>query len=313
MAQAPAIPSLPEYSADDEWLQLSLKIITTSGNTDNTVRFLALYKSLPKDVQRDHKNLLISNGATTYDDLVTALSDRFSMPDHSKFQTLHTLESIGDRSPKQFLRDLKCKYEAAGGINNTNLRFAFALGLPSELRNIVFSCDPNNLTEAAARVDDLYNANKSLTSSFNPYTQNFQVNAVNNDSSKISSNSSNPVLETQRLNNNLELMTEMLQNFNSRLTQLETAQNQNQSNYQIPQTMIKPPISQQQLYKKSNCPALPSSANPMGLCFYHGSFGFKARKCNKDDCNWKNFKIPVHVCKDTPCPWNKYNQTQQEN
>ena len=74
------------------------------------------------------------------------LTDRFALPYHAKFQTFHTLERIGDRSPKQFLRDLRSTYKAAGGINNTNLRYAFALGLPQEYTNIVFASNPTQTT-----------------------------------------------------------------------------------------------------------------------------------------------------------------------
>ena len=235
----PSIDTLPTYSPDDEWLQLSLKIITTSGNTGNTARFLALYKALPKEVQRDYKTLLTSNNPNTYNDLVRELTSRFQMPDHTKFQTLHTLEPIGDRSPKQFLRDLQNKYQAAGGISNNNLRYAFALGLPTEFRNVVFSTNPNNLTDAANIVDDMWNATKSLAPAFNPYmTPQVSINTFHPDLQgktdlKAATTISNLQAENQRLNTTLEQMTEMMQKLNKRLTDLETPVSPPQ--YQAPQ------------------------------------------------------------------------------
>ena len=32
----PSIPRLPEFSPDDNWLQLTIRIVEASGNTDNT-------------------------------------------------------------------------------------------------------------------------------------------------------------------------------------------------------------------------------------------------------------------------------------
>ena len=41
---------------------------------------------------------------------------RLAMPDHLKFQAFSQLEAIGDRSPAQYLWDLRRKYQAAGGV-----------------------------------------------------------------------------------------------------------------------------------------------------------------------------------------------------
>ena len=87
------------------------------------------------------------------------------MPDHLKFQALHQLEAIGDRSPTQFLRDLRRKYQAAGEVSLTNLRYALALGLPPDLRKIIFSFETKDFDTAALRVEELYNTNNKLSPS----------------------------------------------------------------------------------------------------------------------------------------------------
>ena len=309
----PQISSLPDYSPDDDWLQLSLRIITASGNTSNTAKFLALYRALPKDVAKDYKALLVSNAATTYNDLVQELTARFQMPDHAKFQTLHTLESIGDRSPKQFLRDLRSKYQAAGGINNANLRYAFALGLPVEFRNLVFAADPNNLTDAAARVDDLWNANKSLTPQFNPYGQPQIMSSLPKPNSRTSvdNNQHSPAhleLENLRLNSALDEATDMIKKLGKRLDDLEASNANTSRSFE---SFNRRPDQRNQNFKfnrpsQPKCPKPPTAEDPQGLCFYHYSFGSKARKCGKEDCSWPNFKIPMHNCGHGPCPWDRF-------
>ena len=186
---------------------------------------------MQRDVQRDYKSSLISNNANTNTDLVKELTDRFQIPDHTKFQTFHTLEAIGDRIQKQFMMDLCSKYQATGGINNSNLRYAFALGLPQEFRNIIFASDLSNLTGAAAKVDDLWNANKCLASAFNPYAAaQLTVDAFKSSPQINPSASSNPLsvemlsTENQGLNSTLEQMKDLMEKLNQRITQLEAPQ-----------------------------------------------------------------------------------------
>ena len=335
-AVQPTIPPLSPYSPDDEWLQLSIKIINSSGNTNNTSRFLALFRSLPKELQRDYKDLLTSNNATTYNDLVIQLTNRFQMPDHTKFQTLHSLESIGDRSPKQFLRDLRHKYLSAGGINNNMLRYAFAYGLPDEYRNIVFANDPNNLNDVANRVDDMWNTNKALTNSYNPFASTqLGINASHNEISNIakanksSVNSDRLEIENLRLTAALEENNEMMRKLNKRIDDLEiqnskhntvhTESNRRYDSYYNPKydqnsgsfAARRQPNSNNRY--NDSCPKPPTAENPQGLCFYHACFGYNAKKCNKDDCRWRSFIVPPHDCNLRSCLWDKFMQPSQKN
>ena len=313
------IPILPDYSPDDEWLQLSIKIIASSGNTNNSSKFLALFRALPKDIQRDYKTLLTSNNATTYNILVQELTNRLQLPDHAKFQTLHSLESIGDRSPKQFLRDLKHKYQAAGGINNSMLRYAFAYGLPEEYRNVVFANDPNNLNDAADRVDDLWNTNKALNNNFNPFANSqLGINSSSNMHTQNKQTVSTDRLEIEnlRLSSTIEDMSETIKKLNQRLESLELANktftNRTNDSYQIPQRRSNQTDSN--YYKPINqtCPTIPNAQNPQGLCYYHACFGTKARKC-QDSCKWTTFTVPPHSCNINTCPWSKFIEPIQKN
>ena len=130
----------------------------------NKIKFITLYCHLPRHIQRYYQDL-ISNEENTYDELIKLLKKRLAMPDHLKFQALHQLEAIGDRSPTQFLRDLRQKYQTAGEVSLTNLRYALALGLPPDLRNVKFSFDTKDLDTTALRVKELYNTTNKLSPS----------------------------------------------------------------------------------------------------------------------------------------------------
>ena len=158
-------PSLPKFVVDEQWLSLSTKIIEMTKMSCNKIKFITLYSHLPRHIQRYYQDLLISNEKNTYDELIKLLKKRLAMPDHLKFQALHQLEAIGDRSPTQFLRDLRQKYQTAGEVSLTNLRYALALGLPPDLRNVKFSFDTKDLDTTALRVEELYDTNNILSPS----------------------------------------------------------------------------------------------------------------------------------------------------
>lgn len=329
--------TLPNFTSDESWLLLSDKIIEASNIKEDTHKFLILYKSLPPSLQKDYQKLLSADDDDDlYDQLVHELNSRFTMRDSEKFKTLHTLEMMGDRTPKQFLRDLQNKYTAAGGITNQNLKYAYALGLPVEYRHIVFSNSHDNLDDAAAQVEDIYSMNKQLNN-FSAYGGNPvltssvtlaetmsqpTVNAAN-----ISKQSLNLEKENLRLANALADMTETLKKLNTRIDNLENKNVHQQpslsanhfpkhqsinpfQNYYPNPTSANPSskLNSNSPAFKNYCPITPSANNSYGLCFYHCSFGVNARKCD-GNCNWSNFKIPPHSCSLNPCPWDRYNVT----
>lgn len=307
------IPALPEYSADDQWLALATRIIALSGSNNNEAKFLALYKSLPREVQRDYKTLLLSNEDDTYESLVSKLEIKLQMPDHCKFQALHTLEVIGDRSPIQFLQDLRNKYAAAGEINNTNLRFAFALGLPQEYRNIVFTSDINQLDIAATRVNDLWNTNRTLVPSFNPVPQLFQMNnmQLQQNAPKETTSTVKAEHENMQLRQIIEDMNDTIKKMSSRLEEMELKSNSTHSTERkVQNSYTNMPAKRKPFTPRNICPAIPTPQNPHGLCFYHATFGRNARKC-APNCNWTSFKIPHHHCNQQHCLWEKYKTQNQ--
>ena len=310
-----SISPLPIFSSDEQWLTLATKIILQAGdNADNTAKFLALYSSLPKDFQNDHQDLLVSDATDTYENLVKVLKQRFTVSAYKKFQDLHTLEAIGDRSPTQFLRDLRHKYTAAGVNSDSNLRYAFTCGLPAEYRNIIFSSD--DLDQAASRVEELWNANKAILPSFHsnaPPIYHFDSSSTCQEKKHEDTALSKVEKENQRLTQVVSDMSALLQNLNKKIEQLE-AQNSSHSSTQksYHQMFSNPSKSRNSPPMSNSCPPLPSPQNPHNLCRYHITFGAKARNC-MPGCGFSNLRIPKHSCNKAFCPWNKFIHQTQEN
>ena len=80
------IPNLPQFHPDEQWLMLAKKLLQNAGELSNTAKFLALYKSLPRDIQNDCKEMLQSDENNTYDMLCEELNRRFETPAHVKFK-----------------------------------------------------------------------------------------------------------------------------------------------------------------------------------------------------------------------------------
>jgi hypothetical protein len=313
MAQAStpltSIPSLPVFSPDEQWLTLSSRILEkTAINANNTAKFLALYSALPKDIQKDHQDLLVSDEEDTYKNLVAQLKKRFCLHDYQKFQSLHTLESIGDRSPTQFLRDLRHKYTAAGVKSDSNLRYAFACGLPAEYRNIIFASNPDSLNDAAARVEELWNANKAILPGLQlntPPLYQIQPHKIEH-SAPLNCNADMALLKAEenlRLTKVVEDMSALIQNLNKRLDKLEQTSPQ-QSYNQYSSNSRKPPSM------NSSCPPPPSPQNPQNLCRYHISFGAKAKNCIPG-CQFIRLRVPAHQCNYRYCPWQKFTHSKE--
>ena len=77
MANPIPMPVLPEFFYEEEWVDLCEKIIATNYNgANNNQKFLSIYKPLP----RENTDLLKSNAASTYTDLIANLRTRFTLP-----------------------------------------------------------------------------------------------------------------------------------------------------------------------------------------------------------------------------------------
>ena len=231
------------------------------------------------------------------------------MPDHLKFKVLHQLETIVDRSLTQFLRDMRRKYQAAGEVSNTSLHYAFALHLPPDVTNVIFSFDTKDFDTAALRVEKLYNTtNKPSPSVDNIDSQcNNHVHSLQQPNSNLLDDCDHSIL-ANTLIEKLNLIAEKVNIIDHRQNAVEkTKQSFNKTAFKnqqrnTPFTNSPPPT----------CPPTPSKLYWMGLCYYHALFGNKANKCG-GDCSWFQFNMPQQDCKATKCHWTKYNRNSQGN
>ena len=93
---APTLAKLDTFQPTLPWLNLAHKLISVATPDNNTAQFLTLYMALPPEFQEDYENLLNSTEDTTYGQLRTALTQRFTLPIHSHFDSLYSTDPIGD-------------------------------------------------------------------------------------------------------------------------------------------------------------------------------------------------------------------------
>lgn len=332
------VPTLPEFVPDEEWVVLADKIIDNSGIAGNTNKFLILYASLPTDIQREFSSLLSSAAATTYTDLVANLKDRFKIPNHKKFELLHTIEQIGDRNPRTFLRQLRNKYTAAGGITADSLRYAFAYGLPQQYRTVVLTTDSANIEDAAAKVEDMWYADRSNISQQTPMGNPFAlVNTMgvsqqgglmapwqmvagtadlslvkkqtqaSPDFNILQAGTSSDISKTKSINDQL---LQELRNTQEQVRRLErelkfSPPNANRGRGRgYPQAAQRGKYIPPHMRNRPMCHHVPTRYNPQGLCRFHLQFGQRAFSC-EGACTFQQMQSREHLCTD-PCPWSRF-------
>ena len=163
MANPIPMPVLPDFFYEEEWVDLCEKIIATNANgVNNNQKFLSIYKALPRDIARENTDLLKSNAATTYTDLIANLRTRFTLPVHEKFDILYRREEIGDRSPKEFMLYLKNKYKRAGhNVTAGDLRQAYASGISPEFQQVFLTFKETELDDAVSALEEIWFAQKT--------------------------------------------------------------------------------------------------------------------------------------------------------
>lgn len=159
--QNTVIPILPPYSDSLQWIELVEAVITDAGVQRNMTKFLCLYKALPIDVQETHQQLLTSGAATSYNDLVAALKDKHANNSTRYLNKLLTAGTMGELSPKEYLRQIRADVQKAGlVINPAQLRQLYLQGIDSYLQQIVGVFDAANIDTASERAEEIWRANK---------------------------------------------------------------------------------------------------------------------------------------------------------
>lgn len=301
--QPPAIKhlmKLPEFFEDEDWLTLSKKIITTANANNiltNDEKFLSIYTALPKNLQKEQKNLLESNSQTTYNDLCTALESRLKVSIHAKLAAQKFERSMGDRKPSVFLRELTNYYNSVGLDNEDIIRTWFAEELPADLANFVYASSTADLTTLANRLDDIWIKNYHKQENKNPiFTSNVE--------------------KDNKLEKELEIAKKNIEELTIKLNNMDAGSSTNHSKNSNHKVQFQKLSNNHEYYGNSGeqgsrnwrenaCPPLPNQTNTYGLCFYHGRFGNNSRRCNPG-CVWDRFQIPRHNCDKRSCKWNNY-------
>ena len=337
------IPKLPDFSndgAEGQWIDLCDQIIRASGVTDNKQKFLALYQKLPTAIAIDFRDLLVSNAGTTYADLVTRLRGRFTVPDYKKYQLAFERETMGNRSPKEFLRQLRAKFQNAGlDVPVEQLRVIFYNGLPTQMQGIAVQYNANQLDAAATAMDEFYFSNMSLVSQSGlnsdavvasvgslpkagMQTKTIQIEAEN--SKEIHK------LETT-LKNHMEKNMDRLTRMMSDLKVKDTSGGNSSPRAQSSQGNSQwnswrnnkgnsswnnggngghfgknvNHLGNRDNVGECRCPPMPSKFQNYGLCFKHAKFGHRAYNCQKP-CQWESFKNGRKECGNKECQWKDF-------
>ena len=307
--QKTQIPILQDFEPTVLWLKVARQSIGVSAVTDNRIKFLALFRSLPKTLQVEFENLLDSTADDTYDTLCTGLESRFAVPDHVKYKALHEPDPIGDREPVEYLRDLKRKYKAVGFMDLTNLRYVFAKGMPPQYTQMIYSADKRRLEEVAATIKEIWDVNSCQSSYDGQGLGVHQVHYSGDSQAGSAGNVGN--VQNADLHALVKQLADQVSDMQMQLAGREHGDppiftSSNSRNSQIGDNWRRRSGS---FNSGNSCPPLPSRASPQGLCFYHCSFGVRARKCEAG-CRWRYFKVPQHNCRREDCPWNNYRRSQ---
>ena len=317
MANPIPMPALPEFFYEEEWVDLCEKIIATNANgANNNQKFLSIYKALPRDIARENTDLLKSNAATTYTDLIANLRTRFTLPAHEKFDILYRREEIGDRSPKEFMLYLKNKYKRAGhNVTAGDLRQAYASGISAEFQQVFLTFKETELDDAVSALEEIWFAQKTRSHAQSS-SGTWKINGPltnENSTAKVrfaTSDINKFELENLRMRNELEETKEQLEKLKLELKNISRHSASSSSNDKSSRDASRERpryTNSYNNYKKTNsCPPLPNEDNNYGLCFYHSSFGNQSHNC-QSPCNWRNFQIPRHNCNNPRyCKWNKF-------
>lgn len=293
-------PIMPPFHPETTWVTLCERVIANSNVTVNSAQFLAVYQALPFDIQQEFSALLESNANNTYADLLAGLRDRFRLTDGKKFDLVFSMENIGDRTPKQFLRHLRNRYKLAGSNNIQQLKHVYARGMQPNYGDIVYAYDANRLDAAANRLEDMYIRDQAIKSQsvFNQVTQDQYSSVPNSGAAAVNTQM---VAQTSTNDGQIETLRNQMKNLEKEIARLSVT---NKDNSQSSKSQQYIPPHQRSVVVP--CPRVPSFVDRQGLCTSHLRFGSKAYRClNQGNCSFDNLKAKKHSCTDA-CPWSNF-------
>ena len=289
MANPVPMPVLPDFFYKEEWVDLCEKIIATNANgASNNQKFLSIYKALPRDIARENTDLIKSNAATAYTDLIANLRTRFTLLAHEKFDILYRREEIGDRSPKEFMFNFKNKYKRAGhNVTAGDLRQAYASGISPEFQQVFLTFRETEFDNAVSALEEIWFAQKTQSHAQSS-SGTWKINGPltnENSTAKVrfaTSDVNKFELENLRMRNELEETKEQLEKSKLEVKNISRHSASSSSNDKSSREASRERaryINSYNNYKKPNsCSPFPNEDRNYGLCFYHSSFGNQSHK-----------------------------------
>lgn len=260
---------LPPFWADDPevWFSQVEAQFETSGITADSTKFNLVIQQLEHNFAKEVRDIILHPPSTgKYNKVKAELIKRLSMSRDQGIQQALYSEELGDRKPSQFLRALRL---LAGSDVQDEFLFSIWSGrLPTQVKAILASQRSLNLDEAADMADKICEV-----MSIN--TQHIASTSKNNASN---SNNVDDILQKveERVmaciqNGVVQQLAKLSMEPRGRTRQRHG--NTNQRNRSR---------SRRRSYSQSRTP---------GMCWYHDTFGGKARKCTAP-CHFKAGNAP---------------------
>ncbi|CAN7979481.1 unnamed protein product [Ixodes pacificus] len=232
--------------------------------TSQETRYLHTVSSLPADVAEELADILATpDPVNPFDQLKAAILDRKTESERSRLQQLLNTEELGDRRPSQLLHRMRQLLGAQNpDPNNHLLRELFLQRLPSTMVPVLAAAEGmslDTLAELADRVAD--------------YSRAPGISAVANGTPATTSEDS----RLSRLEDRIEALSRQL----ATLAPLSRRRQQRSHSRRRPRSHSR----SVERATSSNSGQVDSDS---GRCWYHRTFGNRARKCTQPCASAEN-------------------------
>lgn len=246
-----AVRLAPFWPEDpDLWFAQVEAQFETAGIKTDATKFSTVIQQLDSTVAREVRDIILTPPTDgKYEKLKQELIKRLSISREQRLRQLLMCEEMGDRKPTQFLRHLR--QLGGDGVTDQFLRTLWTNRLPPHIQSIIVSRPSSDLLDDVAELADKI----------------YEVTPSSHQVARVStSNTFEGML--QKLEDNLSLRI------------------QNEISQQIAQLNIGRSRDRYQGSRsRSNSRRRRSTSRTPGVCWYHDTFGEKARKCNSP-CNY---------------------------
>lgn len=258
---------LPPFWADDPevWFsQIEAQFETSAVKSDAT-KFNMVIQHLDQNYAKEVRDIILKPPPSgKYDKLKAELIKRLTISRDQGIQQALYLEELGDRKPSQFLRALRLL--AGTGVQDEFLFSIWSRRLPTHVNAILAAQKSLSLDEAADMADKIC-----------------EVMSMNTQQVASTSRSNGSNLTSNNLDDMLQKMEERI-----------LARVQDGVEHQLAQLGIdrqrqprgRSPQRGNNFRQRSRSRRQFSQSRNPGICWYHDTFGGKARKCI-EPCNFK--------------------------